>query len=150
MRPRTGRFSRWLPTAGLGSSLLAAVAFADIPLSPQFHFIGDLRGGYYSADRDGSSEQQDRLIARIRGGLKWTPSERLAATIRLAGRYATRDNHPHFKFFESIPDTDGLRSGDSTVDELFLRYTPTPPPMGGLGRACADRIRACGRSGRVA
>ena len=80
MRPRTGRFSRWLPTAGLGSGLLAAVAFADIPLSPQFHFIGDLRGGYYSAeraDRDGSSEQQDRQIARICGGLKWTPSERL-------------------------------------------------------------------------
>ena len=68
-----------------------------------------------------------------------------AATIRLAGRYATRDNHPHFKFFESIPDTDSLRSGDSTVDELFLRYTPTPP-MGGLVRA----IGAIERPGRYA
>ena len=137
MRPRTGRFSRSLFTAALGSSLLAAVAFADVPLSPQFHFIGDLRGGYYWAertDRDGSSEQNDQLSARIRAGLKWRPLEQLSATIRLAGRYATRNNHPHFAFFESIPDTDGLRAGDSTVDELLLRYTPTPQWEISVGR----------------
>ena len=59
MRPHTGRFSRSLFTAALGSSLLAAAASADIPLSPQFHFVGDLRGGFYGAERaerDGSNE----------------------------------------------------------------------------------------------
>ena len=75
-----------------------------------------------------------QLIARIRGGLKWKPSEQLSATIRLAGRYATRNNHPHFEFFESIPDTDGLRAGDSTVDELVLQYTPTPQWEISVGR----------------
>ena len=137
MSPRTGRFRRSLSTAALCSSLLASVAFADIPLSPQFHFIGDLRGGYYGAERaerDGSNEHSDQLIARIRGGLKWKPSEQLSATIRLAGRYATRNNHPHFEFFESIPDTDGLRAGDSTVDELVLQYTPTPQWEISVGR----------------
>lgn len=137
MRPRTGWVSRPLFLAGLASSLLATAAFADIPLSPQFHFIGDLRGGYYGAeraDRDGSYEHSDQLIARIRGGVKWKPSEQLSATIRLAGRYSTLNNHPHFEFFESIPDTDGLRSGDSTVDELFLKYTPTPQWEISVGR----------------
>ena len=102
--------------------------FADIPLSSGVDFIGDLRGGYYSAkrdDRDGSNEDNDQFIGRMRGGLKWTSSEQLSGTARLAGRYSTRNNHPHFEFFDSIPDTDGLRSGDSTVDELFLTFTPS-------------------------
>ncbi len=101
---------------------------ADIPLSSGLYFIGDLRSGYYSAkrqDRDGSNEDNDQFISRIRGGLNWKPSEQLSGTVRLAGRYSTRNNHPHFEFFDSIPDTDGLRSGDSTVDELFLKYTPS-------------------------
>jgi hypothetical protein len=137
MRPHAGRFSRPLSAATLGGSLLAAPAFADIPLSPQLGFIGDVRGGYYwaeRAERDGSDKSDDQLITRIRGGLEWKPSEQLSATIRLAGRYATRNNHPHFEFFESIPDTDGLRPGDSTVDELFLAYTPTPQWEISVGR----------------
>jgi hypothetical protein len=108
--------------------LTSTSVFADIPLSSGLDFIGDLRGGYYSAkreDRDGSNEDNDQLIGRIRGGLKWKPSEQLSGTVRLAGRYSTRNNHPHFELFDSIPDTDGLRAGDSTVDELFLVYTPS-------------------------
>jgi hypothetical protein len=108
--------------------LTASSTFADIPLSSRFDFIGDLRGGYYSAkreDRDGSTEDNEQFIGRIRGGLNWKPSEQFSGTVRLAGQYSTRNNHPHFEFFNSIPDTDGLRSGDSTVDELFLTYTPS-------------------------
>ena len=108
--------------------LTASSTFADMPLSSGLDFIGDLRGGYYSAkreDRDGSTEDNDQFIGRIRGGLNWRPSEQLSGTVRLAGRYSTRNNHSHFEFFDSIPDNDGLRAGDSTVDELFLTYTPS-------------------------
>jgi hypothetical protein len=108
--------------------LTAPSTFADIPLSSEIDFIGDLRGGYYSAkreNRDGSNEDNDQFIGRIRGGLNWKPSEQLSGTVRLAGRYSTRNNHSHFEFFDSIPDNDGLRAGDSTVDELFLTYTPS-------------------------
>jgi len=125
LAPRT--FGVRLALACVGT-LVAGRAAGDIRLSPQVGLIGDVRGGYYAAfrdDRDGSEEDQDQLIARIRAGLKWAPAETLSATVRLAGRYSTHDNHPHFEFFESIPDTDGLRAGDSTVDELFVSWTPT-------------------------
>lgn len=135
---RTHSRSSRLPSAALVcTGLLATCAFADIPMSPEVDLIGDLRGGYYSAkreDRDGSKERDDRLIARIRGGLRWEPMQQLTATIRVAGRYATRNNQPHFEFFESIPDTDGLRPGDSTVDQLYLTYVPSPQWKISVGR----------------
>ncbi len=117
--------------------LTAPSTFADIPLSTGLDLIGDLRGGYYLSkreERDGSREDTDQFIGRIRGGLNWKPSEQLSGTVRLAGRYSTRNNHPHFEFFESIPDTDGLRAGDSTVDELFLTYTPSSRWEVSIGR----------------
>jgi hypothetical protein len=132
--PRTPAVRLALACVG---TLLAGRAAGDIRLSPQLDLIGDVRGGYYASfrnDRDGSEEDQDQLIARIRAGLKWAPVETLSATVRLAGRYATPNNHPHFEFFESIPDTDGLRSGDSTVDELFVSWTPTPSWEIAVGR----------------
>ena len=113
--------------AAFSGVLMSASVLADIALSPGLDFVGDLRGGYYSAkweDRDGSNDAHDQLIGRIRGGLNWKPSGQLAGTVRLAGRYSTQNNHSRFEFFDSIPDADGLRAGDSTVDELFLKYTP--------------------------
>ena len=114
--------------AAFSGVLMSASVLADIALSPGLDFVGDLRGGYYSAkweDRDGSNDAHDQLIGRIRGGLNWKPSGQLAGTVRLAGRYSTQNNHSRFEFFDSIPDADGLRAGDSTVDELFLKYTPS-------------------------
>jgi hypothetical protein len=134
LAPRNPAMGLVLACAG---ALLAGRAGADIRLSPQVDLIGDVRGGYYAAfrdDRDGSEEDQDQLIARIRAGLKWAPAETLSATVRLAGRYSTHDNHPHFEFFESIPDTDGLRAGDSTIDELFVSWIPTPSWEIAVGR----------------
>lgn len=119
----------WRAAAAFIGFLTASSTFADISLPSGLDFIGDLRGGYYSAkreDRDGSNEDNDQFKGRIRAGLDWNLTEQLSGTVRLAGRYSTQNNDPHFEFFTSIPDTDGLRAGDSTVDELFLKYTLYP------------------------
>ncbi len=109
----------------------------DQPLAGALTWGGDMRLGYFTQrhdDSDGSSDGKDELASRIRMGLKWQPGDALAAQVRLAGRYSTEDNHPHFEFFDHIPDTDGLRAGDSTVDLLLLRWTPDPGWEVTLGR----------------
>lgn len=98
---------------------------------------GDLRMGYFTQrhdDPDGSSDGKDEFATRIRIGLKWQPDDEFAAQARLAGRYSTQGNHGHFETFDHIPDTDGLRAGDSTVDLLQLRWTPNPRWEVTLGR----------------
>ncbi len=118
-------------------TLIATSALGDIPLSSTVDAIGDFRGGYYAAqrdDRDGLSDDYDQFVGRIRGGLNWRPCAQFSATVRLAGRYSTRNNHTHFEFFDSIPDSDGLRAGDATVDELFVGYTPSPRWEVAVGR----------------
>lgn len=125
------------PAAAFFGILTSTPVVADIPLSPTVDFIGDLRAGYYSAqrdDRDGTEEEHEQFIGRVRGGLTWKPSTQLSGAARLAGRYSTLNNHPHFEIFDSIPDTDGLRAGDATVDELFLKYTPLPRWEVSVGR----------------
>ena len=139
---------KWITRETIASSIFSSAAAlfgiltsmpvaADIPLSSTVDFIGDLRAGYYSAqrdDRDATEEEHDQFIGRVRGGLSWKPSAQLSGTVRLAGRYSTRDNNPHFEIFESIPDTDGLRAGDSTVDELFIKYSPSSRWEVSIGR----------------
>ena len=139
---------KWITRETIASSIFSSVAAlfgiltsmpvaADIPLSSTVDFIGDLRAGYYSAqrdDRDATEEEHDQFIGRVRGGLRWKPSAQLSGTVRLAGRYSTLDNNPHFEIFESIPDTDGLRAGDSTVDELFIKYSPSSRWEVSMGR----------------
>lgn len=123
--------------AALFGILTSTSAVADIPLSSTVDFVGDLRAGYYSAqrdDRDGTEEEHEQFIGRARGGLTWKPSTQLSGTARLAGRYSTLNNNPHFEIFDSIPDTDGLRAGDATVDELFLKYNPASRWEVSMGR----------------
>lgn len=89
--------------------------------------LGDLRGGYYAAhrdDRDGSEDATEQLLGRIRLGAKWEHTDTLSLTARAAGRYSSRSNDYHAKFFTHIPDTDGLLPGQATVDELFVSMKP--------------------------
>ena len=93
-----------------------------------FTFSGDVRGGFFSADRDdrdGSQNTTDEFRLRLRLGVGVELTDTLSAKARVAGRYSTDDrNHNHFEFFSSIPSDDGLRRGDSTIDELYLNYRP--------------------------
>jgi len=86
---------------------------------------GDIRGGYFSADRDdrnGTTNKTDEGRLRLRVGVGAKLNNTLEAKLRLAGRYSTDDrNDNHFQIFDSIPSGDGLRRGDSTVDQFYLK-----------------------------
>jgi hypothetical protein len=108
-----------------------------IDVTDDLAIVGDARGGYYGSqrtDRDGSEDSTDRLLGRIRAGLEWTPMDVVSARLRVAGRYSTYDNHNYFKIFTTIPDTDGLRAGDATIDQLFVSLRPSPQWRIEIGR----------------
>ena len=99
--------------------------------------MGDARGGYYGSqrtDRDGSQDSTDQMLGRVRAGLEWTPTDTMSARVRVAGRYSTYNNHNYFKIFTTIPDTDGLRAGDATIDQLFVSLRPSPQWRIEIGR----------------
>ena len=107
--------------------LVCSPLFAEATDS-KFTFSGDVRAGFFSADRDdrdGSQNTTDEFRLRLRAGVGFKLADTVSAKLRLAGRYSTDDrNHNHFEFFSSIPSGDGLRRGDSTIDELYLNYRP--------------------------
>ena len=116
---------------------LAAGAHGANPINDTLAWSADLRGGYFSAerdDRDGSTDVTDEFRARIRLGLEARLAEGWRAKARFAGRYSTYQNDNHFQLFSSAPSTDGLRRGDSTLDELYVAYNPDPRWQITLGR----------------
>ena len=58
----------------------------------------------------------------------------MSARVRVAGRYSSQENHNYFKIFTTIPDTDGLRAGDATIDQLFVSLRPNPRSEIAIGR----------------
>lgn len=104
---------------------------------PAVAFSGDVRLGHFARDRDerdGTSSTSSDWRARIRLGLAWEPSETWGVKGRIAGRYSTDDTNEHFEFFTAIPGDEGLRPGDATFDELYVRYRPDPAWEVRLGR----------------
>jgi hypothetical protein len=105
-----------------------ATANAQEKPGDQLSLLGDLRGGYYGAHRDGRDSSEDtthQLLGRLRVGALWAPTETLSLKARVAGRYSSRNNDYHAKFFTHIPDADGLLPGQATVDELFVSVKPS-------------------------
>ena len=122
---------------GCGCATLAVTAQAANPINDTLSWSGDLRGGYFTLhrdDRNGSSDITDEFRARIRLGLEAKLSDSLRAKARFAGRYSTYQNDNYFKLFTHVPSEDGLRRGDSTLDELYLVYSPAPEWDIKLGR----------------
>lgn len=113
--------------ASCGSLAVVGTAHAANPINDTLSWSADLRGGGYSLhrdDRDGSTDTTDELRARIRLGLEAKLADAWHAKARVAGRYSSYENDNHFQFFSSVPSDDGLRRGDSTIDELYLSYRP--------------------------
>ena len=101
----------------------------EYALTKNLFFSGDARVGYYTLhrdDRDGSRNVTDEARLRIRLGLKAKFNDQWQAKVRFAGRYSTDEsNFNHFEIFSRIPSDDGLRRGDSTLDEFYVRYQPS-------------------------
>ncbi|MDH5435436.1 MAG: putative porin [Gammaproteobacteria bacterium] len=114
----------------LGAYLLSSQqAVAEYALTDSVSFSGDIRGGYYTLhrdDRNGNQDVTDEARLRIRLGLKAKLNNQWQAKVRFAGRYSTvESNSNHFEIFSRIPGSDGLRHGDSTLDEFYVRYQPS-------------------------
>lgn len=94
----------------------------------EFTMNGDVRTGFYSLhrdDRNGKKDITDEFRLRLRPGVSAKFNEQWLAQIRFAGRYSTDErNDPHFKIFKNIPAEDGLRRGDSTLDEIYVEHRP--------------------------
>lgn len=106
---------------------LASTAQAAHPINDTFAWSADLRTGYYTLHRDDRNDTDnvtDEFRARIRLGMEAKLGDAWRAKARFAGRYSTYENDNYFKIFTSAPSEDGLRRGDSTIDELYLAYSP--------------------------
>jgi hypothetical protein len=117
---------------------VSCLALAGPAAAVDFSVNGDLRTGFFSLhrdDRDGTEDTTDELRLRVRLGLNAKLNEQWMAQVRFAGRYSTDDrNELHFKIFSSLPADDGLRRGDSTLDEAYVEYRPDTAWQVRLGR----------------
>lgn len=117
----------FIVSAVSGINLLAGAAQADIKIADKVSFYGDVRAGYFTRHRDkrdGTHEDTNDFRLRLRPGLKLRINNNWSGAVRLAGRYSSDSdiNNEHFEIFSSIPSTDGLRYGDSTIDTMYLHY----------------------------
>lgn len=117
---------------------VSCLALAGPAAAADFSVNGDVRTGFYSLhrdDRNGAEDTTDELRLRVRLGVNAKFNEQWLAQVRFAGRYSTDDrNALHFEIFSSIPADDGLRRGDSTLDEAYVEYRPDTAWQVRLGR----------------
>ena len=109
--------------------VLAAVpAAAQIALPEYLSISADVRAGYFSSqldDRDGSESESSDLRTRIRLGAALRLRDAFSAKVRLAGRYSTEQELFDFYVRDHAPTVDGLRFGETTIDEAYLNYRPS-------------------------
>jgi hypothetical protein len=112
--------------------MLAALGATAVGLGAQDGgpaFRGDLglRPGYHGAwrtDRDAATSDRHDLRARVQLGGWWTPAPSWAVRARLSGRLSTDQDDLRFYVRDHVPTTDGLRQGDVTIDEAYVRWRP--------------------------
>ncbi|MCB1614900.1 MAG: hypothetical protein KDI30_02695 [Pseudomonadales bacterium] len=118
------------PKALVFASLIACAfqtpfAQADIALSDQVDFVGDIRGGYFFRQRDqrnGKHNNTDEFRLRVRTGLEWQMNEQWSSRVRVAGRYNTIEQNTLFSFDNNAMASGNLAMGNSSIDELFVQY----------------------------
>jgi hypothetical protein len=89
----------------------------DLSLRPGYH-------GSWRTDRDGATSQREDLRARVQLGGWWAPGAAWAVRARLAGRLSTDQDDLRFYVRDHLPATDGIRQGDATIDEAYVRWQP--------------------------
>ncbi len=62
---------------------------------------------------------------RLRFGAEYKANEEWKFKFKAAGRFFLEKNdaNAEIKVFSEIPAGDGLRAGDATFDDLYVRYT---------------------------
>jgi hypothetical protein len=111
----------------LGGFLLAGATILCPAYAVDYTPTGDIRVGLFGRDRDdrdSTSDTRNELRARLRFGVDTVFSENVRARLRFAGRYSSREDIHEFTVTQSIQESDGLRLGDSTIDELYVRIQP--------------------------
>ncbi len=89
--------------------------------------FGDVRGGFFATERearDGTETDTDELKLRLRLGAEAKLSEEWLVRGRLAGRFTTEQDRSRIWIKAWAPTRTGLEDGDTTIDELYLRYAP--------------------------
>lgn len=89
--------------------------------------FGDGRLAFFASERDARDRTETReegLRLRLRLGVQSQPSEGWLFRGRVAGRYSTEQDSSRFWLKGWTPTRTGLDDGDTTIDELFVRYAP--------------------------
>jgi hypothetical protein len=92
-----------------------------------FSMNGDMRVSSFSLhrdDRNGNDTSIHEIRMRPRIGIGAKFNEQWRMQVRFAGRYSTDHSKLHFEIFNRTPAEDGLRQGDSTLDEIYLEHRP--------------------------
>lgn len=119
--------SRFMMLALAMAVALALLAPAPGESAESVRAFGDVRGGFYATERearDGTESDTDELKLRLRLGVEAALSDAWLARGRLAGRFTTEQDRSRVWIKAWAPTRTGLEDGDTTIDELFLRYAP--------------------------
>jgi len=94
-------------------------------INDSMHYSGDLRLGYFHkerTDRDGSKSGNNQWRLRTRIGISAKVNDSFGLKLRFAGRYSTDQDGGEFIWDGSVPSGDGLKLGQSTIDEAYVKY----------------------------
>jgi hypothetical protein len=109
--------------------LLSLCALHGTPLRAEpVQAFGDARLSFFATERDardGTITKEEGLRLRLRLGAETALSDHWLLRGRFAGRYSTEQDRSRFWLKAWAPTRTGLEDGDTTVDELFLRYAPS-------------------------
>ena len=111
-----------------GVVLLALVAPAGARSEGSVTVFGNLRAGFFASERtarDGAETSAGEFKLRLRVGAEARLSDGWLVRGRVAGRVTTDQDRTRIWLKAWPPERTGLEDGDATVDELFLRYSPS-------------------------
>jgi len=116
------RASLLFASVGLATSFAAIAAPAD---ATDWKFSGDLRGGYFAAERtarDGTESEQDAFVARLRLAFERGLGEGWRVRTRVAGIFSNEQDGINVYLQGNAPTRTGAEVGDVTLDEAYLGY----------------------------
>lgn len=109
-----------LAVALLGATALPAQA--DVAITDELSFHGDVRAGYFHLrrkDRDDTTSTDSDWRIRVRPGVKWQPTDNWTFAARLAGRFAHKQDGTRFTMDPYAPP---LGHGEASLDQLYAQY----------------------------